>query len=174
VVTVFDADTLRVRCQAILAAIVAAGDALPRVTPLPARQLVSSGGVTWDCEMLFVSALTVQTGLPETVETPVYGGVNTFPQGNMTAWTVTVECGVVRKLLAQPTVVGPSQRAPSTDAYLADLTAVSADTAVLFNAAQALVAASFQPVPQSAAMLAPQGGFHGVAATLTVELWPAP
>lgn len=171
VVTTFDADTVLSRCGDIMRAVTDAADALPGVVTLPARQLLTSAGATWDCEMVFVSALTVQTGLPESVETAQLGGQITYPLGNA-AWTVTVEVGVVRCVMATPT--GQGRTSPAVDKFTADLTNVSSDTAVLFNAANTLVARDFQPVPQTASMLASQGGFHGVAATLTVELWPAP
>lgn len=172
VVTIFDADTVKARCADILQAVIDAADALPNVVTLPARQILTSAGATWDCEMVFVSALTVQTGLPESLETAQLGGQFTYPHANMTAWTVTVEVGVVRCVMATPT--GQGRTSPAVDKFTADLTNVSSDTAVLFNAANTLVARDFQPVPQAASMLASQGGFHGVAATLTVELWPAP
>jgi hypothetical protein len=172
VVTVFDADTVLARCQGILQAVVDAADALPGVVTLPARQLVTSAGATWDCEMVFVSALSVQTGLPESLQDAQYGGVNTYPQGNQTAWTVTVEVGVVRKVAATP--IGQGRTSPEVGKFTADLTNVSSDTAVLINAANTLVARDMQPVPQAASMLASQGGFHGVAVTVTVELWPGP
>jgi hypothetical protein len=172
VVTVFDADTVLARCESILQAVVDAADALPNVVTLPARQLVTSAGATWDCEMVFVSALSVQTGLPESLQDAQYGGVNTYPQGNQTAWTVTVEVGVVRKVAATPT--GQGRTSPEVGKFLDDLTNVSSDTAVLINAANTLVARDMQPVPQAASMLASQGGFHGAAATVTVELWPGP
>lgn len=175
-VQVFDADTLLTCVQRVMAAIVDSGDALPGSTPLPARQIVSTAGVTWDCPMLFVAALEVRLGLPEPVGSDLMSpGVLTYPpQANQTAWNATVEAGVVRQALAQPTVKGPRQASPAVDKYEADLTAVSSDTAVLLNAAQTLGARNFQPVPVDASMLATQGGYHGVAATFTVELWPAP
>lgn len=172
VITIFDADTVKTRCDDILQAVVDAADALPNAVTLPARQLTTSAGATWDCEMVFVSALTVQTGLPESLETAQLGGQFTYPQANQTAWTITVEVGVVRCVTATPT--GQGRTSPDVGKFAADLTNVSSDTAVLFNAANTLVARDFQSVPQSASMLASQGGFHGVAATLTVELWPAP
>lgn len=171
-VTIFDADTVLARCQSILQAVADAGDFLSGAVTLPARQLVTSAGATWDCEMVFVSALSVQTGLPESLQDAQYGGVNTYPQGNQTAWTVTVEVGVVRRIAATPT--GTGRVAPDAGKFLADLTDVSSDTAVLLNAANTLVARDMQPVPQAVSMLASQGGFHGVAATITVELWPGP
>lgn len=171
VVNIFDAGTLLGRCQAILQAVDDAADALLNVVPLPARQLVTSAGATWDCEMVFVSALSVQTGLPESLQVAQLGGQFTYPQGNDTAWTVTVEVGVVRRVIATPT--GQGRVSPEAAKFTADLTNVSSDTAVLFNAANLLVARDFQSVPQAASMLHSSGGFHGVAATLTVELWPA-
>jgi hypothetical protein len=74
----------------------------------------------------------------------------------------------------QATPTGQGRTAPDASKFTADLANVSSDTAVLFNAALTLVARDMQPVPQSASMLASQGGFHGVAATFTVELWPGP
>ena len=171
-VVVLDADTVTACVGRVLQAVVDAGDALPGAVPLPARQLTTTAGATWDCEMVYVSALTVQTGIPETEQAGHYSGVDTYPQANMTVWTATVEAGIVRKVCATPT--GQGRVAPDAARFAADLAAVSSDTAVLFNAALTLIARDMQPVPQSASMLASSGGFHGVAATFTVELWPGP
>jgi hypothetical protein len=172
VATVFDADTVTACIARVLQAVTDAADALPNVVTLPARQLTTTAGATWDCEMVYVSALTVQTGIPETVLTGPYGGFDTDQQGAMTVWTATVEAGIVRKIQATPT--GQGRTAPAAETFTADLVNVSSDTAVLFNAALTLVARDLQPVPQSASMLASVGGMHGVAATFTVELWPGP
>lgn len=169
---VFDYDTLTACIARVLQAVTDAADALPGAVTLPARQLTTTAGATWDCEMVYVSALTVQLGLPETVQTGDLGGFDTYPQGNLTVWTATVEAGIVRKVQATPSGTGRS--APAASQFAADLVNVSSDTAVLFNAALTLVGRDMQAVPQSASMLASQGGFHGVAATFTVELWPGP
>lgn len=178
-VVVFAADTLLTCVQRVLAAIVAAADALPNAEPLPDRQLVSSAGATWDCEMVFASAMTAATGLTEPGAGPTTslwsGGTQTWPQGNVTAYRVSVECGIVRKAAAGTmTVVGNAAKAPSVDLYLADLTKVSSDTAVLFNAAFALTRSASSPVPIAVNMLATQGTFHGVAATFDLEAFPPP
>jgi hypothetical protein len=169
---VFAADTVTACIARVLQAITDAGDALPAAVTLPARQLTTTAGATWDCEMVYVSALSVQLGIPETPREGHLGGLDTYPQGNLTVWTATVEAGVVRKVLATPT--GQGRTAPDASKFTDDLVNVSSDTAVLFNAALTLGARDMQPVPQSALMLASQGGFHGIAATFTVELWPGP
>jgi len=160
---VFDADSVTAACQRVLDAILAAAAVLPDVVTLPDRQI------------LFVAALSVQTGIPESPSVPPYGGAETYPQG-MTIWTVTLEAGVVRAATAEPQDGVPGYQVPTPDQYLADLTTVSSDTAVLINAAAALGQQDLQfgPVPQRADMLATQGTFQGVAANLTVELFPAP
>ena len=172
---VYDADSVTAACQRVLDAILAAAAVLPDVVTLPDRQILSTAGVTWDCQMVFVAALSVQTGIPESPSVPPYGGAETYPQG-MTIWTVTLEAGVVRAATAEPQDGVPGYQVPTPDQYLADLTTVSSDTAVLINAAAALGQQDLQfgPVPQRADMLATQGTFQGVAANLTVELFPAP
>jgi hypothetical protein len=175
-VVVFDADTLLACVQRVLAAIVAAAAALPDAEPLPDRQLVTSAGATWDCEMVYASAMLAATGLTEPGGQSLWsGGTQTWPQGNVTGYRVTVECGIVRKALAGTmTVNGPTARAPSVDLYAADLTKVSSDAAVLFNAAYALTGAASSPVPINLNMLATQGTFHGVAGTFEMEAFPLP
>lgn len=174
-VQIFDADTVLARQQAVLQALADAGDALPGVTPLPARQLLTSANATWDCEMSYCMLMSVQLGLPEPAALGIQQtGQYTYPQGNQQSWTLTMEVGVVRKISATPTVQGPTQRAPATEKFTADLTGVSSDVAVLVNAAMSLGSRDFQPVPHLVNAVASQGGFHGTAMTITVEAWPAP
>jgi hypothetical protein len=172
---IFDADSLTAACQRVLDAIVAAAAALPDAVTIPDRQILSTAGVTWDCQMVFVAALSVQLGIPESASEPQLGGLNTWPQG-VQMWTVTVEAGIVRQASAEPADGVPSYTPPTPDQYLTDLTAVSSDTAVLFNAAAALGGQQMQfgPVPQRADMLATQGTFQGVAGNFTFEMFPAP
>jgi hypothetical protein len=175
VVTVFDADTLKACIERVLAAILDAADALPDAVPLPERRITTTAGATWDCEMVYVSALSVAQGLPEPAGVDLrLQGQLTYPPSNLIAFGVTVEAGIVRTVLAQPLVVGPAQQAPDPALHSQDLANVSSDTAVLFNAATTLGARDVQPVPVSASMLASSGGMHGAAATFTVEPWPAP
>jgi hypothetical protein len=174
-VTVLDADTLTACISRVLAAILDAADALPDAVPLPERRIITTAGATWDCPMVYVSALSVAQGLPEPTGVDLrLQGQLTYPPSSLLAYQVSVEAGIVRKVLAQPTVAGPAQRSPAPDLFAQDLAAVSSDTAVLFNAAATLTARDVQPVPTSASMLASSGGFHGAAATFTVEPWPVP
>lgn len=172
---IFAADSVTAACQRVLDAVLAAAAALPNVVPLPDRQILSTAGVTWDCQMVFVAALSVQLGIPENVSDPQLGGLDTYPQG-ITMWTVTVEAGIVRQASAEPQDGVPEYIPPTPDEYYTDLTAVSSDTAVLFNAAAALGGSQMQfgPVPQRADMLATQGTFQGVAGNFTFEVFPAP
>ena len=174
---VFDADTLELALARIMAAIVDAAAVLPGVADLPSRQLATTAGATWDCPMVYVSALTLQLGLPEPVgvDQRLVGATTYPPQSGLAVWTVTVEAGVVRKLSAMPVTAGPTQRPPTTDAYAADLAVVSSDTAVLVNASATLGARDWQPIgTETASFLESQGGFHGVAGTFTVEVFPGP
>lgn len=170
---VFDPSTVTECVGRVLDTIVQASDDMS--VTLPARQLQLTGGATWDCAMLYVAAMSVQLGLPE----PAAGtGVESFGAeswpgvGNTTMWTLTVEAGIVRPVCAVS--ADPQGRVPPTaDQFLTDLTAISADTAVLVNAAYTLVGQGRQPVPQTTTVFHPQGGFGGVQLTTTVELWPS-
>lgn len=172
---IFDADSVTAACQRVMDAVLAAAAALPDVTPLPDRQVLSTAGVTWDCQMVFVAALSVQLGIPDSLSEPQLGGTTTYPQG-ITMWQITVEAGIVRQATAVVSAGVPSYSPPTPDQYLTDLTTVSSDTAVLFNAAAALGGQQMQfgPVPQRADMLATQGDFQGVAGNFTFEVFPAP
>lgn len=175
----FEAADLSAALGRVLTAITDAAADLTDAVTLPARQIVSTAGVTWDCPMVYVSALTIQLGLPDPVSADQrLTGALTYPPGsNLEVWTVTVEAGIVRPLVEGPQVMGPSAAAPPVEAYAADLVTASSDTAVLMNALTAYGAANLQPVaqqPASASFLAAQGGFHGVAATATVEMFPGP
>jgi hypothetical protein len=175
-VVVFDADTVLTCTQRVLAAIVAAAAALPDATPLPDRQLVTSAGATWDCPMVYVSAMLAGTGLPEPGGQTLWsGGAQTWPQGNETAYKLTIEAAVVRQARTGTlNVQGTAARSPAVSLYTDDLTEVSSDTAVFVNAAYALVQAGAIPVPFSVNYLATQGTFHGVATTFEMEPFPMP
>lgn len=175
VVSVFAADTVKACVNRVLQAVVDAADALPDVTPLPARQITTSAGATWDCEMLYVSFLTAQLGLPE----PTGGdlslvGVNTWPPSNLPVWTLICEVGVVRKLTAMPAPSAQPTTAPAVDRFTADLVKVSSDVAVIVNGAMTLSARNLQPVPHTGDAAASQGGFHGTLFRFTVEAFPGP
>lgn len=171
---VFDADTVSSAAQRILTALDDAADALPGGTPLPARQILSAAGVAWDCEMAYVAFLTAQLGIPESLgETIPMTGVNTWPMGNLTVWTLTFEVGVIRKVTTG--MQGPRGTvAPPTVNYLGDLTLLSSDVAVVINAAETLVARNLQPVPHDGNAAETEGGFHGVQFRFTVEAFPGP
>lgn len=176
VVADFATDTLSAALGRILAAVLAAAADLPGVVDLPDRQITSTAGVTWDCPMVYVSALSVQLGIPEPVSFDQrLVGSTTYPPG-LAVFTVTAEAGVVRQASEVPQVRGPASKAPTVESYAADLAVVSSDTAVLMNALSQLEAANLQPVQlaPAAQMLAAQGGFHGVAATFTIEIFPGP
>ena len=174
-VLVFDADTVKTRVEQILQAVTDSADALPDVTPLPARQITTSAGATWDCEMLYDSFMTVQLGLPEpSGEVLGLTGVNTWPPSNLSVWTLTCEVGVIRKLTAMPAPAARPTGAPDADKFAFDLTKVSSDVAVIVNAAQTLVARDLQPVLHTAEAAFSQGGFHGVQFQVTVEAFPGP
>jgi hypothetical protein len=175
VVTVFDADTVEACVQRVMQAVVDAADALPNVTPLPARQITTSAGATWDCEMTYVSFMTAQLGLPEAVGEQVsLTGVNTWPPGNLSVWTITCEVGVIRKLTALPAPAARPTAAPATDKFGFDLTKVSSDVAVIVNGAMTLAARNLQPVPHEGNAALSEGGFHGVQFRFTVEAFPGP
>lgn len=168
---VFDADTVKNCASRVLQAVADAADALPGVVTLPARQLLESAGATWDCEMVFVSVASVQMGLQETNEIGELAGQFTWPGGNLPVWTVTLEVGIVRCVIAKPW--GPrADQPPTVDMYTADMVNISSDTAVLINAFETLVSRDNQPVPHAVAAARTQGGMHGMVATVTVEAWP--
>lgn len=172
---VFDADTVQTCVGRVLQAVVDSADALPNVTALPPRQITTSAGATWDCEMLYVSFLTVQLGLPEPAsEILPLTGVNTWPPSNLPVWTLTCEVGIVRKLTAMPQPSTRPTGAPDADRFAFDLAKVSSDVAVIVNAAETLVARNLQPVPHTGEAAASQGGFHGVLFQMTVEAFPGP
>lgn len=171
---IFDADTVSTAAQRIMQAVDDAADALPGATPLPDRQILSSAGVAWDCEMAYVAFLTAQLGIPEALgESIPLTGVNTWPPGNLTVWTLTFEVGVIRKVTTG--MQGPrGTQAPPTVNYLGDLTRLSSDVAVIVNAAGTLVARNLQPVPHEGNAAESEGGFHGTQFRLTVEAFPGP
>jgi hypothetical protein len=175
VVRMFDADTLNNCVAHILDTIVLAGDDLPGSQSLPGRQLLSPGGATWDCDMVYVSPLSLQLGLPEGQQAGGFGGIGnlTFPPGaNMSIWALTAEMGIVRKVNA---VYHAPRAAPTEADYATDTVTVSSDTAVLVNAAATLAFGGWRPVPASGTLFHQQGGFAGVAVTVTTELfYPEP
>lgn len=169
------ATDLSARLTTITDAIAAAAAALPDVVDLPDRVVRNIGGVTWDCPMVYASALTAQKGLPEPQGADIrLEGSMTWPPSNNSAWQIVVECGIVRPVSAQPVVVGSSATSPRVADYDADMLVSASDLAVLCNAADALAHAG-QPVPRTGAAAGEQGTFHGWVLTLTVEPWaPAP
>jgi len=175
VVTVFDADTVQTCVQRVMQAVNDAADALPNVVTLPARQILTSAGATWDCEMVYVSFMTAQLGIPEAANEAIgLTGVNTWPPGNLTVWTVTLEVGVIRKLTALPAPAARATGAPPAEKFAFDLSEVSSDVAVIVNAAETLVARNLQPVPHDGNAAASEGGFHGTQFRFTIEAFPGP
>lgn len=175
VVQILDADTVKLCIGRVLKACNDAADALPGVTPLPARQITTSAGATWDCEMVYVSFLTAQLGLSEGFGQSIpLSGVNTWPPGNLSVWTLTLEVGVIRRLEALPAPAARPTGAPDAGKFAADLVKVSSDVAVIVNAAETLVAQQLQPVPHDGNSALSLGGFHGVQFRFTVEAFPGP
>jgi hypothetical protein len=173
-IVTFDADTITTRLQDVLQSITDSAAALPDAVALPDRVILTSGNATWDCPMTYAMLMSVQHGLPEPDGADLHlTGQYTHPQGNLPVWTLTLDAGIVRPVTANPAGV-PRSGAPDPTRFTADLAGVSSDTAVLINAAMSLGNRDYQPVPHLVNAVASQGGFHGVAMTLTVEAWPAP
>lgn len=134
---------------------------------LPSRQITGVGVIPADCEQVVASLIQLTTGAPEAAGGR--GGAGTYPNAasNMTIYTVIVSLEITRKTteLSQGRL---GNTAPDPATFTANLTSVSADTAVLIAAVNALaedqiVSANTRTVTAGA----PQGGMFKVSARLT-------
>lgn len=133
---------------------------------LPDRQLITAGAVVYDCELVAVTLISVGPGIVGAQQNPMTD-LAPIPA----VWGVTVGCAIVRTACEAPT--GPrGDRPPTPDAILADTTLVSADAAVLTEAASLLAGTRRTGFPDvSLSFQGVEGGLIATTTNVTFNPW---
>jgi hypothetical protein len=163
-VAALEADELERAARAVLAAILTSADELGVL--LPERQLLTAGGVVYDCEEVAVTLINAGTGIVGADQNPM-SDLAPIPA----VWNVTVGCAIVRRACEMP--VGPrGQLPPTPDMIEADMVQMSADAAVLTGAAAALAGTRLTGFPQvNLTFQQTEGGLVAVTTSVTMNPW---
>ena len=146
----------------VLTAVEAA--ALSAGVTLPTRAYVATGGVVYDCEMVSVSMINLNTGFANAAGAePMVSMDNCGP-----TWQIVCEVAIVR--CAQEKMWGPRlENPPKIEWIEGDLTTASADAAILAEAAAQLTGVGVPSVMIN--FFQTEGAMRAVTGTITAPLW---